>query len=366
MTWQTTQPPQERCRWRDPDGDEYTASLVGSSVWRLDPGGGLYGSLLDGWGWSSMPEAPAGGDASTPGWTFRLTAPDGRFVDFGSWSAAHVEGFPGDVELRWAGGVYELRLEGLPSAPAPDSMQVALDDAADAAAAMAARQYAWRGRVAGLARALAADYSDSALGDNGLWKHLLEVVGESIRLAAGVKDPDDAKRLEAWRKRAAVVVDVGLTDIADTHAGDIALWRLMTHCSPKRRRSCAAPSGRSCCAARKARHEASMDRRRQRVSRLRRARGGRDARGRCAPRPRACERSSAMQGAQLRLGRANRWRRGGHVAAMTPAMLEAARALAAVWTGPTLAQRVVKGDGDRSERASTLAYAAALAFLAAR
>ena len=49
--------------------------------------------------------------STTAGWTFRLTAPDGRFVDFGNWSAEHVEGTPGEVELRWADNVFELELE---------------------------------------------------------------------------------------------------------------------------------------------------------------------------------------------------------------------------------------------------------------
>lgn len=57
---------------------------------------------------------------TTAGWTFRLTAPDGRFVDFGNWSAEHVEGTPGAVEFRWSDNVYELDLEARPAAVAGD------------------------------------------------------------------------------------------------------------------------------------------------------------------------------------------------------------------------------------------------------
>ncbi len=68
------------------------------------------------------------------GWTFQLTAPDGRCVRFDNWSVEHVEGVPGAVELRWADNVYELQLEAAPDAPA-DAVSI---DAASLAAQLGA------------------------------------------------------------------------------------------------------------------------------------------------------------------------------------------------------------------------------------
>ena len=209
MTWQTTQPPREgSTRWRDPDGTDFTASPV-LAGWELEGPAAdasyILANLPDGWRWSPMPE-DAITDVSAPGWIFRLTAPDGRFVDFEGWSAEHVEGFPGDVELRWAGDVYELMLDGL---PVTDNLE--------------------RGKMLG--RFEARDLLAEALGIDPHGQTLAEVVAQ-LKEAAGTRRAllrEALARCIGWRARVAGVAHVGISNYSDDTGGDAHLWRAFLH-----------------------------------------------------------------------------------------------------------------------------------------